>query len=113
MTLEQIKKYETPAHKIRAFLAEELAIPPETINLTARLRQDLKLDGTEAAELLELFSLVFDIDISGFRINDYFSEGTMISPLLSGFLWVFGNGRPLKTLRVSDLVHAFDKGKLG
>ena len=106
------EKYQTPAHKVRAFLANELAVAPETINLTSRLRQDLHVNGVDAGDIVEAFSLTFDIDISGFRVNDYFGPGPERSPFLSGILWIFGNGRPLKTLTVADLVRAFESGKL-
>lgn len=109
------EKYETKAHKVRAFIANELAVPPESVNLTSRLRQDLKIDGADAADILEAFALSFDVDDSAFRANDYFGTGAggfAPVPGLEWVLWFFGNGRPLKTLTVADLVRAVEKGYL-
>jgi len=106
------EKYETPARRVRDFLAEELDMPAEKINLTSRLRQDLKITASDAADILESFSLTFGIDIGGFRVNDYFSAGPTPHPAFSFLLWLFGNAKPLKTLRVTDLVRAFEAGKL-
>lgn len=105
-------QYETPARRVRDFLAEELDMAPEKINLTSRLRQDLKITAPDAADILESFSLTFGIDIESFRINDYFSARPTPHPAFAVLLWLFGNAKPLKTLRVTDLVRAFDTGKL-
>jgi len=106
------QEYETPAQKVISFFAEQLGVLPESVNLTSRLRQDLGLNGEEAADLLELYALSFDVDIDAFRINDYFGADAGMIPVLSYLLWIFGNGRPLKTLTIADLVRAFDSGKL-
>lgn len=106
-------KYESPAKKVTSFFSNELALPAEQINMTSRLRQDLKIDGVDAANILEAYALTFDVDIDSFRVNDYFGTETEIHPVWGWILWIFGNGRPLKTLTVADLVRAFEKGRLG
>lgn len=110
--IEAAGQYETTAHKVRTFLANELALPPDQINLTSRLRQDLKMQGGDAADIIEAFSLTFDVDITYFRANDYFGPGIDINPALATILWVFGNGKPLKTLTVKDLILSVEKGRL-
>lgn len=101
------------AARVVAFLSGELAVPPERIGMLTRLRQDLKMDGVDAANLIETFALTFDVDIDAFRVNDYFTAEQGINPLLCHILWIFGNGRPLKTLTVKDLILAAEKRKLG
>lgn len=92
--------------KVTAFLARELSVPEGNITPATRLRQDLGLDGEDAEYVLEAFSLHFDVNIDGFRFNDYFGPEAGINPVLSFVLWIFGNSKPLKTLRVSDLINA-------
>ncbi len=98
--------------KIIDFLSTELAQPPEKIHLRTRLRQDLGINGADAADILEAFSLTFDADIDDFRINDYFEVEAGVNPVLSYMLWMLGNGKPLKTLRVADLARAVEIKKL-
>ena len=112
MSEEDSHQQLTPAKKIITFLSEELEIPAEKINLTSRLRQDLGLEGDSAADLLEAYSLLYDVEIDAFRINDYFGAPSELNPLLAHFLWIFGNSRPLKTLTVADLIRALDTKEL-
>lgn len=102
MTDERARQIKA-AEEVIAFLARELDVPQETITPASRLRQDLGLDGEDAEYLIEAFGLHFDLDMSGLRINDYFAADAGVNPVLSYMLWIFGNGRPLRTLRVSAL----------
>lgn len=110
---DSTEKYESPAQKVIAFFSNELAVPPEGINMTSRLRQDLKMNGIDAVNILEAYALTFDVDIGNFRTNDYFGTEKEIHPVLGWMFWIFGNARPLKTLTIADLVRAFEAGKLG
>ncbi len=105
-------KPESLAAKIIAFLARELAVPAEKIGMLTRLREDLRLDGVDAANLIEAYSLIFDVDIEAFRANDYFAPEQGPRPLFSRILWIFGNGKALRTLTVKDLILAAEAGKL-
>ncbi len=103
---------QTPAQRVIEFFSTELALPPEQIDLTSRLRQDLGIDDADAADLMEAYALTFDIDISAFRINDYFGADIGVHPVLSHIMWLFGNSRPLKTLTVADCAKALETGRL-
>lgn len=105
-------KQESMASRVIAFLSNELAVPPEKIGMLTRLRQDLKINGVDAANLIEAFALTFDVDNDTFRVNDYFTPDEGINPLMARIFWIFGNGRPLKTLTVKDLILAAEKGAL-
>ena len=104
---------QTPAQIVVNFLSEELGIPVEEINLTSKLRQDLKVDGEKAVDLLELFSLTHDVNIDSFRVNDYFGDEIANNRAIMFMMWLFGNGRPLKSLTVVDLIKSLETGKLG
>ena len=99
---------------VLAFLAEELGLEREKLSIWTRLREDLKLDGDAANELIVNYAYAFHVDIEGFRVNDYFNAGTggNPSPFLAKILWLFGNATPLKTLTVRDLVDGAMKGSM-
>lgn len=111
MTDEQAARIKA-TEEVISFLARELDVPQAQIKPSSRLRQDLGLDGEDAEYLLEAFGLRFDLDLSGFRVNDYFAADAGVSPLLSYILWIFGNGKPILTLRISDLVNMVVKKRL-
>lgn len=98
--------------KVMTFLSRELSVGKTNITPSTRLRQDLGLDGEDAEYLLEAFSLHFDVNIDSFRFNDYFGPEAGGNPVLSFVLWIFGNSKPLKTLRVNDLINATATKKL-
>ncbi len=105
-------KNKTDLERVIAFLCKELALTPEKVTLHARLRQDLGVDGEDAEYLLEGFVHLFEIDDSRLRLNDYFGPEAGFNPVLSFILWIFGNRKPLKTLRVADLVRAVGSKRL-
>ena len=87
------------------FLSRELAMDKSKIWPSSRLRQDLKVDGADAMQLVAAFSVTFDVDTEDFRFTDNFGEKPQ--PQWVAFvLWLFGNGQPLKTLTVQNLIHA-------
>lgn len=97
---------------VKAFLADLLQCEPESLQAPMRLRQDLGLDGADAEEVIEAFALRFDVDISLFRMNDYFGPEAGINPVWSFLLYLSGNAKPLKTLTIADLVTAAAQGFL-
>jgi len=96
---------------IIAFLAEELDLPSQQIGPHTRLREDLALDQERADELLRDFGYAFNVDMMFFRTNDYFGPQPVRNKALATLLWLFGNARPLKTLRVLDLCRAAERGR--
>ena len=98
--------------KVVAFLQDVLEVSAGKVMPWSRIGQDLGVDGEDAEELLSLFSSHFNVDISGFHIGDYFGAEAGINPPLAFMLRIFGNARPHKTLKVSDLVEAVKKGRL-
>lgn len=110
----QMMNAESTAAQIVALLAEALDIPAQRIGMLTRLRQDLKLDGPVAEEVIALFALTFEVDTGPFRVNDYFAAtpGGAGNGFFAPLLWMFGNAKPLKTLTVKDLVLAAENGTL-
>ncbi len=95
-----------------AFLADALEMERSQITIWTRVRQDLKLDGDDAADLLANYSYAFHVDTDTFRFNDYFNTGGNAHPVLAWWLSLFGNGKPLRTLTVRDLVRGAEQGIL-
>lgn len=97
-----------------AFLAEELDAPLDKLSIWTRLREDLKLDGDAANELIVNYAYAFHVDIDAFRVNDYFNAGTggNPNPVLAKILWLFGNALPLKPLTIGDLIRGAEQGWL-
>lgn len=87
------------------FLSRELAMDKSKIWPSSRLRQDLRVDGADAMQLIEAFAVAFEVDTDDFRFTDYFGE-TPQPQWIAFTLWLFGNGQPLKTLTVENLTHA-------
>lgn len=95
-----------------AFLGEEIGETREQITIWTRVRQDLGVDGDAAADLIANYAYAFHVDIENFRFNDYFNTGGNPHPVLAWWLSLFGNGRPLKTLTVRDLIQGAEAGRL-
>ena len=87
------------------FLSRELAMDKSKIWPSSRLRQDLRVDGADAMQLIEAFSVAFEVDTDDFRFTDYFGEKPQ-PQWVAYMLWIFGNGQPLKTLTVQNLIHS-------
>jgi len=75
------------------------------------LQKDLKIYGDDADEFIIAFGKEFNVDISQFRIQDYFeSEG---DPVALSVLRFFGKKKPpFKPITLGDLERAVIKGKL-
>jgi hypothetical protein len=82
---------------------------PLTRNTT--LQQDLKIYGDDAEEIIILLSKEFNVDISNFRLQDYFEpegDGVILS-----IMRLFSKKKlPYKQLTLGDLELAVIKGKL-
>ena len=59
------------------FLSRELAMDKSKIWPSSRLRQDLRVDGADAMQLIEAFSVAFEVDTDDFRFTDYFAPAAM------------------------------------
>src|SRR6266567_9076321 len=55
-------------------IADQSGVKPEQISLETRLNLDLSIDGDDAAELLELYSEAFGVDMTGFQWSKYFRD---------------------------------------
>lgn len=80
------------------------------LNRSTRLYQDLKIDGDDAFELLKDFSSKYNVDMSDFKFNEYFSpEGIDI---IGAIISLFKNRPKLKELTIGDMELAVIEGKL-
>lgn len=75
------------------------------------MQQDLKIYGDDAEEIIVAITKEFNVDISSFKLNDYFEpEGDAV---ILSIMRIFGKKKfSYKTLRLGDLEQAVIKGKL-
>lgn len=78
-----------------------------------RLEADLGMIGDDAFEFLEDFSKRFNVDLTDFKINEYFSsEGDGLLTGLMGFFLGRKNLPSKKELTIGDLERAVTAGRL-
>jgi acyl carrier protein len=96
--------------ELRNFVSEFSGYDPAEINRDTRLLVDLSIYGDDAADLLMAFSKKFHVDVSQFRIDEYFgSEGwDFIGEVFS----IFKKYKPLKVLTMANLEKAIYASKL-
>jgi Protein of unknown function (DUF1493) len=96
------------AKRVTEFLVRELRLRKTDLKRETRLRQDLRVYGTDAIELLEAFAEEFRVDMSGFDVAQYFwPEGS--DPIR--WLWRLLVGDKLLTMTVEDLVRSAESGR--
>lgn len=84
----------------------------KTITRETTIEGDLKITGDDSDEFLIAFGKEFNVDISGFKIGDYFgSEGDPVLRTLNRIL-IRRKKRSKKTLTIRHLEKAVLAGKL-
>ncbi|WP_310593852.1 DUF1493 family protein [Flavobacterium sp.] len=99
-------------NKLKEFIINQSAVNDEEINSSTRIEDDLGVSGDDAVEFIIAFGKEFNVDISKFMANDYFSpEGDFILPALIRFL-TNKKKRDKKSFTVGHLEKAIIAGKL-
>jgi hypothetical protein len=63
-------------NKIKAFTIKEACLTNEVLNRDTKLYDDLGISGDDAVEFLVAFGAHFGVDVSKFKVSDYFkAEG--------------------------------------
>ena len=96
--------------RVVELISRVTSVHREKINAETRVRQDLGVDGDDAAELMRKFSEVFSVDLAEFKFNRHFGPDAGFNPII----WLFykASGRlNLIDIRVRDLVFAASVGK--
>lgn len=62
------------------FISEELRVSRERIRADSRLREDLRLDGDDADEVLLAFSEKFHVQLGEFHLADHFGPEASWNP---------------------------------
>jgi len=99
--------------KVIEFVSNEIGIDEAKLKPELSLYHDLGVDGEDALELLEAFSKVFNVDVTGFPLPDYFGNEGSMSPI--GFLKGLITSRTKdckKRLTIEDLIESAERGRL-
>lgn len=106
--------------KIRTFIYDSglgytlpypFSFKKKNIGRETRLIEDLKIDGDDADEFLISFGKEFNVDVSKFRIDEYFGdEEDAVVGAINNYFRANMSGR--KTLTVSHLEKAVISGRL-
>jgi hypothetical protein len=104
---EENRDLDTDLHdKLVTFLRKELMIREEILHGSIRIEADLGVTGDDAVELVLAFGKAFQVDVTEFRINEYFGpEGTDIFCL-------YPDAKSRKNLTIDDLERAVLDGRL-
>lgn len=98
-------KNENILEEIKTLIEDKCGINRKRITADARISEDLKITGTDAVELILLFSKQFNVDVSKFKSSDYFEP--------EGMNMLMPNTIPnRKILKVSDLENAIKAGRI-
>ena len=98
--------------KIKVFIEQEGRAFYKDISRETRLQEDLKIYGDDAVEFILSFAKEFNVDVSAFHVDEYFSpEGLDI---FSSFIELLGisSHEKRKVLTVGDLEEAVISKKL-
>ena len=96
--------------RIKGLVSESQAIKPNRITRATRLELDLGIYGDDAIELLVAYGKEFNVDLSNFKVAEYFSgEGLDVEEL---FVKLFTGAISKKELTISDLEKGVIAGKL-
>lgn len=106
-------KEEQLTKEIIAFVGSESGISEKDLNLDSRLFHDLGIDGADAYDLLDKYSLKYKVSLGDLPHHDYFNVETGIS-LIAILKRVFGKTymSSKKPLTIFDLVEGVKIGAL-
>ena len=96
-----------------SFVARQTGVKVNRVNLDTAINFDLGIDGDDGSEFVEAFSKTFQVDMTGFRFDEYFGpEGLGCVPaLILSWLWSRkAEGNTPARLVVSELVKAATQG---
>lgn len=84
--------------EVRKFVADWMGADLDQINAQTRLCQDLGIAGDDGENFMMDFQRAFDVDLTGFRTDDYFGEE--LSPLipLNPLVWFFPSFHKLRKM---------------
>jgi acyl carrier protein len=106
-------KQEQLIEEIIAFVSDELCIESKYLHLNSRLFHDLGIDGVDAYDLLDKYSLKYNVNLGEFPHHDYFNVemGVSFIAILKRFI-----GRAdmpnKKEISIHDLVEGVESGVL-
>jgi hypothetical protein len=99
--------------KIKCLVGETQGIKPARIERATRLELDLNIYGDDASELLLAYCKLFNVDLSQFMFDSYFSPEAFdpMAPIMSLF---YGRRRSVREreLTIGDLEKGVIAGKL-
>ncbi|MES9842251.1 MAG: DUF1493 family protein [Candidatus Thiodiazotropha endolucinida] len=110
--ISEDKKAEVSS-EIMAFVCDESGVDKDNIHLETRLFHDLGIDGIDAYDLLDKYSLKYKVSLGELPHHDYFNEETGIS-LIAILKRLFGKMHMSnkKPLTIMDLVNGVIMGTL-
>jgi acyl carrier protein len=98
-------------NSVREFIASTLSTSVEKVTLEKSLFHDLGVDGDDALDLINGFSVKFNVSLKGFDFQKYFGNEAASGPV-AFFVELFKKESSGKLLRleVADLVRAASNG---
>lgn len=98
---------------VKAFTLEQARVSEKKLHADARLEENLGIDGDDADEFMEAFAEKFDVDMTNFKVYDYFDPEGPFVIFYELYLWLFKGQKPkkLKQITLRDLVKAVEAKK--
>lgn len=94
-------------HEVCALITKHRGMIKKGISLSTTLRDDLGMEGDDAAEFIDEYFIQFNIDALNFRFQDYFGdEGFNLLDLFSVF-----KKSTYRPITVEHLVRCAENGK--
>ena len=99
-------------NKLKKFVVNQSAVNDQIITRSTQIEDDLGVYGDDAVEFIIAFGKEFNVDVSKFMANDYFSsEGDFILPAIIRF-FTNKKKKEKKSFSVGHLEKAIIEGKL-
>ncbi len=92
---------------LEQFIEEQGFSSNENLKETTLLERDLRITGDDAVEFILAFGQKFNVDVSKFRLDEYFEAEGILGPFFSFFYRYIGSSTK-KKIKIKDLLDAME-----
>ncbi len=98
--------------KLQQLISDFAGYDIQDIRLETAVNDDVRIQGDDAVELIQLYAQVFQVDVRAFEFRDYFADEGI--DLFAGIWVLLGlrKRRVLRPLLVKDLMRGIEEGIL-
>lgn len=96
---------------LKLFIDKQGFLFDEEIKETTLLERDLRITGDDAVEFILAFGQEFNVDVSKFKLDEYFEAEGVLGPFFS-FFYKYISSPLKKKMTIEDLLDAMESHNL-